>query len=206
MVQKSQETEGNEDLRVRRTRKLLMQALIDLTIENGFAAITVRDITERAMVNRSTFYRHYLDKYDLLEQYLNEVYELTAEDPALAPKSGQLTAETAPGPINLLRHIQTLAEFYRVMLGPKGDPVFTQRLRQNTERRFRILLATQVASPEMSALPIELRLNYISSAGVGAIHWCLENGQPCTPEQLSRWLSQLSFASAGLAPRPDSKP
>ncbi|MBZ0292889.1 MAG: TetR/AcrR family transcriptional regulator, partial [Anaerolineae bacterium] len=52
-----------EDLRVRRTRKLLQQALIELTVERGFSEITVGDIAERAMGNRSTFYRHYLDKY-----------------------------------------------------------------------------------------------------------------------------------------------
>ena len=66
-------------LRVRRTRKLLQQALIEGTVEKGFAALTVRDITERAMVNRSTFYRHYLDKYDLLEQHLNEIYDVLEE-------------------------------------------------------------------------------------------------------------------------------
>ena len=57
-----QKLDGVEDLRVRRTRKLLQQALIEGTVEKGFAALTVRDITGRAMVNRSTFYRHYLDK------------------------------------------------------------------------------------------------------------------------------------------------
>lgn len=57
-----------EDLRVRRTRTTLQRALIELTVEKGFAAVTVRDICERAMVNRSTFYRHYIDKYDLLDQ------------------------------------------------------------------------------------------------------------------------------------------
>ena len=41
--------------------------------EKGFASVTVSDITERAMVNRSTFYRHYLDKYDLLEHYLDDM-------------------------------------------------------------------------------------------------------------------------------------
>jgi AcrR family transcriptional regulator len=71
-----QKLDGVEDLRVRRTRKLLTHALIEGTVEKGFAALTVRDITERAMVNRSTFYRHYLDKYDLLEQHLNEIYEV----------------------------------------------------------------------------------------------------------------------------------
>jgi len=65
-----------EDLRVRRTRKLLQRAFIELTIEKGFADVTVRDIAERAMVNRSTFYRHYLDKYDLLSQYIEGLSEL----------------------------------------------------------------------------------------------------------------------------------
>ena len=63
-----------EDLRVRRTRKLLQKALIELTVEKGFAAVTILDISERAMVNRSTVYRHYPGgKYELLEQYTNEV-------------------------------------------------------------------------------------------------------------------------------------
>src|SRR5215813_8943534 len=73
----AQNEQPTEDLRVRRTRKSLMQALIELTIEKGFSAITVQDIADRAMVNRATFYRHYLDKYDLLDQYMNGVYEMT---------------------------------------------------------------------------------------------------------------------------------
>jgi AcrR family transcriptional regulator len=76
----------NEDLRIRRTKKLLQEAMIALTVEKGFSNISVRDITERAMVNRSTFYRHYLDKYDLLDQYLNEVAEFTSEAAFLAEK------------------------------------------------------------------------------------------------------------------------
>src|SRR5258708_27883336 len=123
-----------EDLRVRRTRKLLQQAFIELTVEKGFAALTVRDITERAMVNRSTFYRHYLDKYDLRDQYMNEIHELTA-------------SQDAPGPLNLLKHIQQLAGFYRMMLGPQGDPRFAQRFRQNTEKRFRSLSPHALTEP-----------------------------------------------------------
>jgi AcrR family transcriptional regulator len=65
-----------EDLRVRRTRKLISDALIDLTKEKGFAAVTVRDIAERAGINRATFYRHYQDKFDLLDRYAEAVYEL----------------------------------------------------------------------------------------------------------------------------------
>src|SRR5207245_2778046 len=55
------------DPRVKRTRKLLQQAFIELFQEKGFAAISIQDITERATVNRATFYAHFPDKYALLD-------------------------------------------------------------------------------------------------------------------------------------------
>lgn len=185
----TQKSEAIEDLRVRRTRKLLQQAFIELTVEKGFAALTVRDITERAMVNRSTFYRHYLDKYDLLEQYLNEIHELTAN-------------QDAPGPLNLLKHIQQLADFYRVMLGPQGDPLFAQRFRQNTEMRFRSFSAQALTEPGPDEPPVDLRFSCIAYAGLGATTWWLEQEQPCSPEQLADWLSQISSAIAGPSIKP----
>ena len=83
-------------LRMRRTRKALIQALIELTIEKGFAAITVQDIADRAMVNRATFYRHYLDKRDLLDQYMRAVYELTAAQEPLPAASPHAEAGGPP--------------------------------------------------------------------------------------------------------------
>ncbi|GHO62012.1 TetR family transcriptional regulator [Ktedonobacter sp. SOSP1-52] len=194
----TQKPEALEDLRVRRTRKLLQQAFIELTVEKGFATLTVRDITERAMVNRSTFYRHYLDKYDLLEQYMNEIYELTEEQNFPAEKQEQ----TSPGPLNLLKHIQQYADFYRVMLSAKGDPHFTQRFRQNTEKRFRSFSTQTPTEPEADAPPIDLKLSCIAYAGIGATTWWLEQEQPCPPEQLARWMSQISSAIAGPSLKP----
>lgn len=182
-----------EDLRVRRTRTTLQKALIELTVEKGFAAVTVRDLCERAMVNRSTFYRHYIDKYDLLDQYATEVGKLTA--PELNEGDGKHR-----GPLQMLKHVQQFADFYRVMLGQNGDPVFTQRFRQNAAERFRVLLSLQDAPTDPDAPPLEMKLNYIACAGVGAIIWWLENDQPCTPEQLGSWLSQLSTSTLGIIP------
>lgn len=192
-----QKVQANEDLRVQRTRKLLQKALLDLTVEKGFAAITVRDITERAMVNRSTFYRHYLDKYDLLEQYMTEVYTPMSDEEFLAEKRAQLSPELPTGLVRLLRHVQVFADFYRVMLGQKGDAAFTDRFRKNSEKRFRYLLSMQGEDTDANMPPTEMRLNYLSCAGLGAILWWLENGQPCTPEQLALWIGQLS--NVGLA-------
>jgi AcrR family transcriptional regulator len=53
---------------VRRTRRLLREALVELIEEQGFEKTTVSQITERAMVSRAAFYRAYRDKYQLAEQ------------------------------------------------------------------------------------------------------------------------------------------
>ncbi len=60
------------DPRVKRTRGLLEQAFMDLIQEKGFQAVTVQDITERAGVNRATFYAHFADKYALLDYRIRQ--------------------------------------------------------------------------------------------------------------------------------------
>src|SRR5690606_22537701 len=57
-----------EDRRVRRTRQALLQALIELTTEQGYEHVTVQGIAERANVGRTTFYAHFRDKEELLEK------------------------------------------------------------------------------------------------------------------------------------------
>src|SRR5260370_33513930 len=74
------------DLRVRRTRKLLWEALMAELSERAFEEITVKDICERAMVHRTTFYKHYTDKYALLEQGMRQMHDaLVTEEEHLPP-------------------------------------------------------------------------------------------------------------------------
>jgi AcrR family transcriptional regulator len=55
------------DPRVKRTRNLILQAFGDLLTEKGFEAISVQDVTDKAEINRATFYAHFQDKYALLD-------------------------------------------------------------------------------------------------------------------------------------------
>src|SRR3954452_15522058 len=66
-------TQTKNDPRVLRTRKLIMDAFIELSEKKEFKEITVKDITTEAMINRATFYYHVQDIYDLLEKVLSEV-------------------------------------------------------------------------------------------------------------------------------------
>ncbi|WP_438349014.1 TetR/AcrR family transcriptional regulator [Paenibacillus sp. FA6] len=60
------------DPRTLRTRKLIMDAFIELSTKKDFKDFTIGDITSAATVNRATFYNHFIDKYDLLEKVLRE--------------------------------------------------------------------------------------------------------------------------------------
>jgi AcrR family transcriptional regulator len=83
------EREGKTiDPRVKRTRKLLQQALLDLLQEQSFAGISIQNITERATVNRATFYAHFPDKYVLLDSLLQEQFQqrITSRFPATTLK------------------------------------------------------------------------------------------------------------------------
>ena len=79
------------DPRVKRTRQLLKQALADLLAEQAFHDITVQDITERATLNRVTFYAHFEDKYDLISAWMRDDFVERLE--ATLPVSSPVTAE-----------------------------------------------------------------------------------------------------------------
>ncbi|MDO5141434.1 MAG: TetR/AcrR family transcriptional regulator [Eubacteriales bacterium] len=66
---------GQEDKRIRRTKKLLRQALTHLMQQKDFQNITVTDVVREADINRGTFYAHYRDVYDLREQIEAEMID-----------------------------------------------------------------------------------------------------------------------------------
>lgn len=77
--------EKKKDLRIVKTRKALYRAFEELMKSKSFEQIKVSDICNEALINRSTFYDHYTDKYDLLEEYINSLKdsfteEITKED------------------------------------------------------------------------------------------------------------------------------
>ena len=60
------------DPRIARTRQFIMDAFVELSSKKEFKDITVKDLTEAAQINRSTFYYHFEDIYDLLDKALTE--------------------------------------------------------------------------------------------------------------------------------------
>lgn len=66
------------DLRIVKTRANIKNTFIELLSEKEFNEITIQNILDKALINRSTFYKHYSDKYELAEQLVDEVLKNTA--------------------------------------------------------------------------------------------------------------------------------
>jgi AcrR family transcriptional regulator len=185
---------SSDDLRVKRTRKLVLDALIELTVQKGFSSLTVSDITKHAGINRATFYRHYQDKFDLLNMYAQTIYELldTPTEPKLRWSSKENAKHMTAGLVRIFEHIRTNARFYRVMLGKNGDPVFTDKIRQYIRKRIKRSLPAGLQKDETF---VDLYLSYSSSATVGAVLWWLEHDMPYSPEEMVDNSFQLENAN-----------
>jgi len=67
------------DPRVKRTRSLILRAFEDLLAEKNFESISVQDVTEKAEINRATFYAHFPDKYALLDYSISQMFKQEIE-------------------------------------------------------------------------------------------------------------------------------
>ncbi len=118
------------DLRVRRTHKLLWEALMVELSERTIEEITVSDICERAMVHRTTFYKHYEDKYALLEQGIRQMYDdLLAEEEHLPPNAYSVE-HPPPYFIRLFEHAAQHQHFYKLMLCGEGIGRFQKLVKE----------------------------------------------------------------------------
>ena len=116
-----------EDRRVRRTKKLLTQALMTLLREKQANEITVKELTDLADMNRGTFYLYYRDIYDMLEKTEDSVFEALDEIVNLRG-GGDMAAQTKPLLLDLFRFIGDNQDIFRLLLSPTGDMSFLHRL------------------------------------------------------------------------------
>lgn len=109
------------DGRVRYTKMVIKQSLIKLLAEKPIQKITVKEICDLAEINRATFYAHYRDAYDLLEQIENELFEdLTT---AHTKRDDQETL--AKEILLVIRHNEDLC---KVLFSENGDRMFLTRI------------------------------------------------------------------------------
>ncbi len=108
--------ENKKDLRVIKTKKALYNTLLELMKDKTFEEIKISDICTNALINRSTFYSHYNDKYELLIDFINSLKESLISD--LEKNENSLnTKEFFMEMINIyLNHLEEKKNIYYAIL------------------------------------------------------------------------------------------
>ena len=189
------EQEKKEDRRVRRTKKLLTQALTRLLQEKQAKEITVKELTDLADMNRGTFYLYYKDIYDMLEKIQDEMFEKLNAIFALH-EGEEVTEQTKPILLDLFRFIEENQEMCRVLLSPNGDMSFLHRL--NEVLREKCLHMVLLSEPGASEEDFDYRYSFVVYGCAGIIRAWVSRSCPETPEQMAELTSRM-ILSGGIA-------
>lgn len=183
----------NVDPRVKRTRRLLRDALVSLILEKDYASISIREITERAEVAYITFYRHFPQGLDqLLMEVLEEgLAELMAHIETLAQQSETSALETEG--MLIFAYIEQKADLFRILL--KSQSV--TRVRKNVVRSIAAIFQKSCLPLANSGNPLTVALtsNHIATSLLALIEWWLENKMKPAPEQMGKVYKSLIIDS-----------
>jgi len=186
-------SQPTNNVRLKRTHKLLREALVELIEERGFDALTIGELTERAMVSRAAFYRNYHDKYDLVERIFEEAMS------ALLASVSDLGEEHPPKIwVTFFEHIAQYERLYRALLGKKGSPWFVWKMRAALASLLNER-GQRPHGPSGDAQPLHTFADgfvpdMVSALFVEAITWWLEHGRPYTPREIATRSARLAAA------------
>ena len=177
------------DRRVQYTKRALREALVHLMRENHISKISVKALCDAADVNRSTFYAHYQNQYDLLRQIEAEALEdLTAYLLEEAPRTYNVT--------KILEYAQANADLFIVLLD-ESDGAFQ---RQIMELAHLADLQMPQEPDGAEAETLEYRYLFAVNGALGMLsHW-LKKGTPQSPEEMGELLMRMISHGVELRP------
>ena len=189
-------SEEQEDLRVRRTHKLLWEALMTELSQRPFEEITVKEICERAMVHRSTFYKHYEDKYALLEQGMRQMYDALVAEVVHAPPSAFSVDHPPPYFVRVFEHVAEHQHFYRLMLCGEGIGQFQKQVKDYIAEQALSKVRELLPANQHVAFPPAMQVQFFAGAVLSLLAWWLENDMPLSPHQMAQYVLSVAGTSS----------
>ncbi len=160
-----------ESQRVAETKERIRNAFFDLYAEKKVDRISIKEITDKAELNRGTFYVYYKDIYDLLEKTEDELLaELIVKLRDLIPRI--IREENINPFLPPLEFYQRYSKFLKVLLGANGDPNFIHKIKTILKKTLTELMRNEKI-PEVENM--EYVIEFISSGQIGIISYWLAN-------------------------------
>lgn len=173
-----------EDRRVKYTKMVLKESLIDLLSKKDISCITIKQICEEADINRATFYTHYSDQYDLLRQI---EYEFLENVKVYISVFKQKKADAILVDVleEIFEYIKDNAKLCKLLLSKQGNLEFQKRI-------MMLIYDTNIIIKPGESLKKgeeEYMYSFIITGCVGVIHKWLDEGM----KQSSRVMASMIF-------------
>lgn len=188
-----------EDLRIQRTYKLLFDSLLSLLSEKSFESISVTDICEKAMIHRTTFYKHFEDKYELLKFCIKRFQNMFTESSAPNIIKNDITNYYSNIVKNILQFITSdnnKAHFAALLKNNRNSiaTIFNETVVEDLISKL-----TEASNRGIKlSVPIPIAAEFYSGALISVIRWWLENDTPFTVDELIVYTEKLVYSSKSV--------
>ncbi len=172
------------DPRNERTRSAIKAALVDLLAGQPFDQVLVRDIVAGAGIGNATFFRHFRDKAQVLEEVAQDFFEQASG--AMIPTLGERHSEL--GARHLCRFVDAHRVVYTALLtGGAGGQIRADFVEKTAEQAYAII-------PDLPLrLPGRLAVIYPLSAIVAILAWWLGEVPETPPDEVAELIARLVF-------------
>jgi AcrR family transcriptional regulator len=182
------------DRRIKYTKMMIKQSLVKLLQEKPISKISVKEICETSDINRSTFYAHYTDQYDLLRQVVDEAmqdinaYLGNYNFKLYEPESFQIMNR-------IFDYIVENAELCKVLLGENGDISMQKEIMMIVQRQG---MKEWIGKNPLDADIMEYLYLFGVNASIGIIHKWLQDGLKQSAREMADLVLKLIYQ--GLSP------
>lgn len=182
----ARDTKGKkEDLRQRRSKQHLTEALLGLMEEQPYGEITVVDICQRAMVHRTTFYAHFEDKNALFQYVLGNMKDRFSADRIQVVREKGLRAGIREELQKVLEFFQTHRQLGMVGLGGPGSPEL--RIMEDAIAGVLETFILEKGDPSFwsgNSAAAQVWGHFYAGAIMSTVNWWLEKDMPLSEEEL----------------------
>lgn len=185
-----------EDRRVRKSKRAIKQAFIQLLKENNLNRITIQQISDLADVNRGTFYLNYEDKYALLDEMENEQIEeikgfVDIRKMDLSTKTSDRFIEDFANKVikNVITHIEHNIEFYQVILNLERKSQIEEQLAEIVRSNIKHLIGDK---DDIFGIPENYYLSYVVGSMMSMIKYWVSDENRVSVEELVNYVSTIA--------------
>lgn len=187
---------NENDSRVRRTKKLIRQGLVELAKTKSINKITVKELTDLVEINRGTFYLHYKDVFELVDSIEEELYHEFDQKLESIHSKHILT-----NPVDVCEvicdYFYEHKDLFGMLTGENGDAKFVLRVGELLNKRVYELFKD--IFPNMDKAKYDLAYTYGKFGLVGLIYcWTAEYPQKSSREIAETWFNLTILGLWGI--------